>query len=214
MPARNSFGIEVSVTSPYRISGIDGGIRTEIVDLELRYGLEPPLGVSAITLIEDRILPLCNPRLAQEARQLGPVEALRKTRLIHTVKAQISWREWFKHNQIDQIDDTHGLRFDRTSMSLQAAVDGLGVVLETATLAQRELQAGDLAPMAPEFGAMFFPAYRLCCPPRHLNHRAVKKFADWIQGETEQHEKEKALLLTSLGCTKQTNYITDVLSKI
>ncbi len=178
----------------------------ENVDLELRYGLEPPPGLTAKPFITDHVLPLCHPRLAKEAAQIGPQEMLRKTRLIHTVKAKISWKEWLARHQLAGIDDAHGLRFDRSSMSLQAAVDGLGVVLETATLAKRELQAGSLVPMDPKLGVLCFPAYWQCCPPRHLNRRAVKRFGEWLKGEAEQHEKEKLLLLSSLGCVKFSDY--------
>lgn len=202
--ANPDFDIRIDATSELT------DFNKENVDLELRYGLEPPHGMIAMPLIIDRVLPLCHPRLAKEAGQTGPLATLQKTRLIHTVKAKISWREWLDHNGLEAVDDTHGLRFDRSSMSIQAAKDGLGVVLETATLAKKELQSGSLAPFAPALGILCFPAYRLCCPPRHLNRRAVKAFANWIQDEAKQHEKEKSLLLSSLGCANFSDYTKSV----
>lgn len=181
----------------------------ENVDLELRYGLEPPPGLAAKPLITDRVLPICHPRMAQEANQIGLKDALRDMRFLHTVKAQITWHEWLLRNGFDALDDGHGLKFDRSSMSIRAAQDKLGVLLETATLTMKELQSGDLVPLAPDLGTLCFPTYWLCCPPRHLNRRAVKNFADWIEDQAAAHEKEKLRLLASLGCVQHNAYATD-----
>jgi LysR family glycine cleavage system transcriptional activator len=181
----------------------------ENVDLELRYGMKPPPGLAAKALITDRVLPICHPRLAQDAGLIGLAEALRNMRLLHTVKAQITWSEWLTRNGVEAVDDGHGLKFDRSSMSIRAAQDKLGVLMETSTLMMKELQSGDLVPMAPDLGTLCFPTYWLCCPPRHLNRRAVKTFADWIEEEAAVHEREKIRLLASLGCVRHTNYVTD-----
>ena len=178
----------------------------ESVDLEIRYGPEPLSGLHSQSLIVDRVMPLCAPRLAQKALEIGHEDVLSSTRLIHTVKATIQWREWLDLQGLEAVDDRHGLRFDRSSMSLQAAKDGLGVVLETATLAMDELKERSLVPLSPELGYIAFPTYWLSCPARHLNRRAVKTFADWVIQQAEAHEEEKSLLLASLGVTTEHPY--------
>jgi len=170
----------------------------ENVDLEIRYGHSPPAGFQGQSLITDHVLPMCSPKLAEAAAAMSPEEFLGEVRLIHTVKAAIRWSEWLAFNDIKDVEAYQGLRFDRSSMSLQAAVDGVGVVLETASLAMRELQSGLLVPMKPALGCMSFPTYWLICPPRHLNRRAVKAFVAWIQEQAEAHDAEKSKLLKSL----------------
>ncbi|WP_284374872.1 LysR substrate-binding domain-containing protein [Sulfitobacter pacificus] len=201
--AHPDFDIRVDATS--ELTDFD----KENVDLEVRYGLEPPKGVNATPLITDQVMPFCHPKFAQDAALVGLSVTLGSARLIHTVKAQVTWQEWLERQNIDSVDSSHGLHFDRSSMSIRAAVDRLGVVLETATLAMPELQSGSLVPLAPHLGALCFPTYWLCCPPRHLNRRAVKAFANWIGEEAKEHESRKLRLLGSLGCEQYFDYKTD-----
>lgn len=149
--------------------------------------------------MEERVLPLSTPKIAATAKESRLAALLENTRLIHTVKAAISWNEWLTHRGIGPVDTAHGLKFDRSSMSLQAACDGVGIVLETATLAMNELRSGSLVPVAPEHGSLTFPTYWLTCPPRHLNRRAVMVFAEWIVAKAAAHQEEKSRLLDSLG---------------
>ena len=179
----------------------------ENVDLEIRYGLEAPQGLYGKGLIVDTVLPLAAPGFASAAADGAGLETvLAGARLIHTVKAEISWRHWLDHHGLKAVDASRGLKFDRSSMALQAARDGLGVVLETATLAINELRAGVLAPLAPKKGCLVFSAYRLVCPARHLDRRAVGAFARWVEAHAAAREKEKRQLLKSLGVKKETAF--------
>lgn len=174
----------------------------ENVDLDIRYGQRGRPGLYSETILHDNVLPLCAPDFVAHLRRGGtdPVDVLANVRLIHTVKAALTWRRWQELNQISGIATEGGLRFDRSSMSLQAAMDGAGVVLETATLSMNELRSGALVPMFPELGTVRFPSYWMICPGRHLNRRAVKVFAEWVRAETAAHEARRARLLESLGC--------------
>lgn len=196
-------GIDLHVDATSELTDFE----KENVDLEIRYGLRAPIGLHAQALVEERVLPLCTPRIAATARETGVQTLLGRTRLIHTVKAAISWTDWMARNGIDGFDTAHGLKFDRSSMSLQAACDGAGVVLETATLAMNELRNGALVPLAPEGGSLTFPTYWLTCPPRHLNRRAVKVFWAWIERKADAHEEEKSRLLESLGAGATQTYV-------
>lgn len=153
----------------------------------------------AKTPVVERVLPLCAPKIAAAARESGVQTVLERTRLVHTVKAAISWSEWIAEKNFKNVDTSHGLKFDRSSMSLQAACDGAGVVLETATLALNELRSGALVPLAPELGSLTVPTYWLTCPRRHLNRRVVIVFGAWIDKKANAHEMEKSRLLESLG---------------
>ena len=195
-------GIELHVDATSELTDFE----KENVDLEIRYGMRAPIGLHARALVVERVLPLCSPKIAAAARETGVQAVLERTRLIHTVKAAISWNEWLAENNLENVDASHGLKFDRSSMSLQAACDGAGVVLETATLALNELRSGALVPLAPELGSLTFPTYWLTCPPRHLNRRGVIVFDAWIDKKADAHELEKSRLLESLGASATTVY--------
>ncbi|TIR55341.1 MAG: hypothetical protein E5X22_32000, partial [Mesorhizobium sp.] len=69
---------------------------------------------------------------------------------------------------------TYPHRFDRSSMSVQLAKDGAGVVLESTSIAFEDLVSGALVPVSTEFDVIEFPGYWLVCPSRHMNRRAVR----------------------------------------
>lgn len=195
-------GIELHVDATSSLTDFE----KENIDLEIRYGLTPPGGLHSQSLINDQVFPMCTPKLATAAAETGLENFFETTTLIHTVKAAVTWRHWLDHNDFATVEDGHGLRFDRSSMSLQAAVDGVGVALETATLAMDELRSGALVPLAPEFGSISFPTYWLICPARHLNRRAVKTYREWIEMQAKAHEQQKERLLRSLGCVDKHAY--------
>lgn len=174
----------------------------ENVDLDVRYGSGDWSGFHTEQIMTDAVLPLCRPDYLAQVRenQNNPADLLTQSRLIHTVKAQLSWEWWLRYHDCAQVDTAGGLRFDRSSMSLQAAKDGAGVVLETAALATNELRSGELVPMFPELGVARFPAYWLICPSRHLSRRPAKVFCDWLREEAADHERRRSQLLTSLDC--------------
>ncbi len=180
----------------------------EKVDIEIRYGSDPPPGTHTRLLVTDRVLPMRAPSSGDFGNP-GLEETLASARLIHTVKARISWRWWLGRHGLRSVNSNSGLKFDRSSMALQAADDGLGVALETATLAFDELKAGRLEPLVPRLGTVDFPAYHLVCPPRHMNRRAVRLFIDWICGAAAAHEAARDELLASLGCGLRAPFRTD-----
>lgn len=174
----------------------------ENIDVDIRYTVDMPQGLHCQALVTDHVLPLCAPKLAARAKragQDGAAHVLSRARLIHTVKADIKWREWLELHGMDAAPASHGLYFDRSSMSLKAAEDELGVALETATLAMNELRAGRLLPLAPKLGALAIQSYYLVCPVKHLSNRYVKAFIAWLEQKAKTHEAEKRTLLKSLG---------------
>ena len=54
----------------------------------------------------------------------------------------MGWQHWLDHWGIEGINTDRGLRFDRSFMSISAAVDGLGVCLESLLLTERERASG------------------------------------------------------------------------
>lgn len=166
---------------------------TEVVDIDLRYGDGGWSGLHASCFLNDYILPLCAPRYLEELRAHSddPREQLRAARLIDSSKAYFRWDYWLPRNGIQGARMTYPFRFDRSSMSVQLARDGAGVVLESTTIALDDLLAGTLVPVSPEFDVIEFPGYWLVCPSRHMNRRAVRLFAEWI-GQTGRREEERA----------------------
>lgn len=169
----------------------------ENVDLDIRYGDGSWPGLTVEPLTHDLDVPLCSPDYPPFALRERPLECLRACRLIHTVKSSAKWEDWLAMNGFFEIDALPGLRFDRTFMSMEAAKAGLGVVLDSVSLASEELKDGTLVPMFPALEGIRFRAYWLVYPSPHLRRRAVELFREWLGVEVDQFEEEAAAIRIS-----------------
>lgn len=114
-------------------------------DLDIRYGtVFPTAGVEVVPFPEEIVLPLCSPELIHGDYPIRTPADLRHHTLIHSEVNLITWREWLRWAGAPTIDLTRGPRFDRSFMSISAAVDSVGVCLESHMLVQRELASGQL----------------------------------------------------------------------
>lgn len=101
----------------------------------------PPQDLAAVALGEERIAPLCAPALA---RRLRTPADLACAVLIHSSYNTIRWSDWLARNGLDPAIGRDGPRFDRSFLAIAAAVDGVGVALDSTRFAERELAEGRL----------------------------------------------------------------------
>ncbi|MGX9176278.1 LysR substrate-binding domain-containing protein [Mesorhizobium sp. BHbdii] len=155
---------------------------TEVIDLDLRYGDGGWAGLYSACVVNDLILPMCSPSYLAQLRAISsdPREQLRHARLIDSVKAYFRWDYWLPRNGIQGANMTYPYRLDRSSMSIQLAKDGVGVALDSTSIAFDDLASGALVPLSAEFDVIEFPGYWLVCPSRHMNRRAVRLFSEWV----------------------------------
>lgn len=175
---------------------------TEAVDLDLRYGMGSWAGLTVEPVLNDMALPMCSPDYLARLRAISddPVVQLTHSRLIDSVKTLYRWDIWLAANSIELPDLSYPFRFDRSSMSIEMAKQGGGVALDSAVLCLGELERGELVPFSPLYPVIAFPAYWIVCPPRHFNRRIVKRFADWLIGESRPTELRTRDILISAGC--------------
>ena len=112
---------------------------------------------------DERIAPLVSPRLLASGERAA--QAIQRLVLIESQLSPVDWAHWF---QINDLALPPGPRqsFDRAAMAIAAAVDGLGVALESTRLAWRELERGD------RLGYGFIKTYRELRPG--LQQQAVQ----------------------------------------
>lgn len=195
---------------------IDGAVEfsdflKETIDLDLRYGSGSWSGLYSECFLQDYVLPVCSPGYLETLRELSPEprEQLHSARLIDSVKAIHRWDEWLNQQLPGAAIRTDSIQLDRSSMAVQLAVDGGGIVLESVTLTIRELAAGQLVPFSNQFPVWCFPAYWMVCPARHLNRRIVKLFSDWLRAKAEDHHQEVATILHRYQCRIETLGMAD-----
>lgn len=170
---------------------------TQGVDVDIRYGMKrlQPAGTMVLPFPAETIAPLCAPSLAKGAHPINSAEDLHEHTLIHSEVCLVSWRDWMRQHRKVPLDISRGPRFDRSFMAISAAVDGLGVCLESLLLAQRELETGRLvAPlglMGPKIQGYTFNILKSCAElPK------IRSFQNWLFSELDDHSKSDRLTRT------------------
>ena len=82
--------------------------------------------------------------------------------------------------------DKLGWRFDRAQMSLDAASQGLGVALESTTIAGRHLAERKLLPVFGLNQAVKVKAHFAVYPARHAKRPPVEAFLAWLHSEASK----------------------------
>lgn len=174
----------------------------EVMDLDIRYGTGQWAGHHVRVIAQDYVLPLCSPGYLADLGHAAPPERIfDRARLIDSARALCQWDFWLLHNGIETESNRKSILMDRSSMALQLALDGAGIVLESLALALPELAGGKLVPVATALPVLRFPAYWATCPSRNLNRRAVRHFLSWIdeQGAAHSDQINSALQQHGLG---------------
>ena len=103
--------------------------------------------------------------------------------LIQSNVSVVQWSDWFGRFTTLRAPDRFPVRFDRAQMSLDAATQGLGVALESATNAGGHMAEGKLrAPFGME-QAIRVKAHFAVYPERHAKRPAVEAFLSWLHSE-------------------------------
>ena len=152
----------------------------EAVDIEFRVGTGDWKGLHVEPIHRDVIVPLACPRLVEAAGLQAPTDLGKGVRLIHSVKCPVSWEMWLTANHIPASVGFRGARFDRSFMAIDAAVNGLGVALDSEVLAEADLREGRL--VIPFRGRQEFVCQILwmVCPFENLQRRTVVRFREWL----------------------------------
>jgi DNA-binding transcriptional LysR family regulator len=149
-------------------------------DADICYGPPRQEGLLVVPLGEETVAPLCAPELAAH---IHSVADLRHHKLIESEHKRVRWGGWFEANGA-RAPEPRGSRFDRSFMAIAAAVDGLGVTLESTRLAERELARGDLlAPLAQVARDVRYVGHYLVFPPQAKPRQSVRTFASWMAAE-------------------------------
>ena len=154
-------------------------------DIDLRYGVPNWPGLVVEPLFEERVVPLASPAFIQENRLKRP-EHLLSVKLIQSNVSVVQWPDWFKAFTNKRAPDRFALRFDRAQMSLDAASQGLGVALESATIAGRHLTERKLRPVFGLDKAVKVKAHFAVYPARHAKRPPVEAFLAWLHGEASK----------------------------
>ena len=154
-------------------------IRNQEIDMAISYQSrhERP-GIISLSLGEEKIVPMCSPTLIDS--DLTVQELMSKLTLIESSLNNHTWEKWFETHRLKN-PSSRKMAFDRAALSISAAVDGIGAVLESVRLAERELSRGELVVLGqgvfkPTIDRTHFLSYRT----NSKNNQKIKLFKAWI----------------------------------
>ena len=161
------------------------------IDVAISYAYaQERSGLDVTPLGAERIVPMCSPRLLQG--DLRDEDRIATLPLIDSQLSHVTWRDWFALNEL-VLPSRPRLSFDRGALAISAAVDEMGVTLESVRLAERDLARGDLV----EFGGGTFKpiARETHFLSERSNERHIEKvrlFREWLFAKAGLTESSRA----------------------
>ncbi len=150
------------------------------VDIAISYGSarEVP-GVLVQALGDEDIVPLISPTLLSDGQDA--LDALLNLPLIDSPLSQVGWSDWFERNGLT-LPQRPRPSFDRAALVISAAADGMGIAMESARLAERELRRGELVVLGDgRFEPVRLPMHYLSVRTPEIKTERVRVFSDWLQ---------------------------------
>lgn len=135
-------------------------------------------GLTSHLLIEEQLLPVISPALAEAQPIATPADLARHLLLVVTGRPLV-WRQWFHKHDLPDAAMRLGPQFELTSHLVQAVATGLGVGLVPSCLVEDELRDGTLKP------AIASPlqtglGYYLFVPPLKADLPHISAFKSWL----------------------------------
>ncbi|WP_436640190.1 LysR substrate-binding domain-containing protein [Microbaculum sp. FT89] len=155
-------------------------LESERFDIAITYG--QPAGAQRYVepLVVEKLQPYCSPDLVQSVG-LGSIADLEKATLIHSVNA-LSWSNYFRRIGHGDLRPANEIWLDRSTIAIDAAVQGMGVVLESELLVAEELASGALVkPFENDDIEVQVTSYYLVKAPGFRGKPQVLAFENWLR---------------------------------
>jgi LysR family transcriptional regulator, glycine cleavage system transcriptional activator len=151
----------------------------EPFDVIIRGGPDSFHGYSSRFLLAERRLPVCSPSLVAQA-PLREVGDFAHHTLLHVVSMPRLWHDWLAEAGQSALKPAGALTFDHFYLTIQAALDSLGVAMGPTTLIADDLAAGRLVT---PFPGISLPArsYFAYLPEAQSRDPHSAVFCDWLE---------------------------------
>jgi LysR family glycine cleavage system transcriptional activator len=151
----------------------------EPFDVAIRGGPEQAPGHVARPFLTEARLPVCSPALLAR-RPLRRPEDLRLHTLLHAATLPEVWPQWLLAAGVPDLQPQSSVTLEHFYLTLQAALDGVGVAIGPERLVADDIAEGRLtAPFAgPSLPARTYCAY---IPEARLHDPAVLAFCEWLR---------------------------------
>jgi LysR family glycine cleavage system transcriptional activator len=152
---------------------------SEPYDVIIRGGPDTFYGFTGHPFLTERRLPVCSPALLARL-PLNEVADLRLHTLIHASTLPRVWPDWLAAARVQDLTAAASLTLDHFYLTLQAALDGLGVAMGPTALVADDLATGRL--VAP-FPKITLPTrdYHAYLPDARTGDLSAIAFCKWLE---------------------------------
>jgi LysR family glycine cleavage system transcriptional activator len=165
-----------------RLSTLSGPeeLDSDRFDIAIAYELPATTRHNVEPLLVERLRPLCSPALAARIG-LHTLPDLARATLIHSRNA-VTWRDYLHRLGMDELRPENEFWLDRSSMAIDAAVAGRGVILEGEILTEDEVRDGKLiAPFDDSSTSLESTSYYLVRPKGFRSGAHGAAFVKWLR---------------------------------
>ncbi len=168
----------------FTTSNINTDFKTENFDIAVQFGGKETPGIIREKIIDERLTPVCSPKLLTSKHPLKSPQDLAHHILLYNSPDQREWRIWAKQTNTNDLMFNTGQTFEIDDAALQAAVAGLGVALGDKTLIKNDLKSGML--MEPfEYIPVTTDAYYLAWIKGNTDKPGLLEFKTWLIQEIQ-----------------------------
>jgi LysR family glycine cleavage system transcriptional activator len=170
-------GIDVRITTSTGL--VD--FRSGDVDAAIRYGRGHWPGVRAEWLMADELFPVCSPKLLKGEKPLRSPQDLAHQTLLHSSGGyDDDWRQWLTAAGLPtNISRQPGVSFDLIFVTIQAAIDGIGVAMGRTSYVQDDIAKGRLV-VPFEIALPTDAGFYLVSPEGMAEPQKLKAFRQWL----------------------------------
>ncbi|NDY84318.1 LysR family transcriptional regulator [Orrella sp. NBD-18] len=155
------------------------------IDVDIRYGLAHWPSLHVESLFPEEIIPLISPALKSNLSIETPEDLLKEDLIFSDVNI-VQWPRWFAAHGVPNTPSRYALSFDRAYMVIEAAVQGLGIALDSSKMAEGAIKRGELVPVFPDRKPITVHAHHIVYPKQHSQWPRVVRFTEWLKNEARQ----------------------------
>ena len=176
--------------------------RSGDVDAAIRYGRGQWPGLRVDWLMADKLFPVCSPALLAGKKPLRKPEDLADHVLLHSSSGNDDdWRLWLTAAGLPtNLSKQPGVTFDLVFMTVQAAIDGVGVAMGRTSYVQDDIAKGRLV-VPFDITLPVDAGFYLVSPEAKADSPKLSAFRNWLMDAVKS--KPEPLAETTLPVRRQ-----------
>jgi LysR family glycine cleavage system transcriptional activator len=163
-------------------------------DLCICFGKQNYAGLQKDLLFTDSVSMVLSPKLLQRIEDKTDIKAITQLPMIHIDWEDHNhnlpgWGDWLQAANVDMTIAKAGPHFNLSSMAIDAALQGKGLLLGQHILIAEELETGQLIKPL-DISLPLGQAYYLVYPKRTLENPLAAAFIDWVKQQAPKSTEE------------------------